>query len=409
MIAITSIISIALRALKANAMRSFLAILGIIIGVGAVVAMVAIGSGASEKISSQISSIGSNLILVLPGATTQSGIRMGTGTQQTLTMADAEAISKECSAVSAVAPAITGTAQVVFGNQNWATGVIGTTPDMVIVREWELVSGRFINEQDVRSGTKVAVIGQTVADKLFGEIESTGKIIRIKKIPFEVIGVLDKKGQSLTGQDQDDIIYVPVTTAQRTLFGQTLPGRVRLIYVKASSLESIPQATEQIKTLLKQRHRIGPNQEDDFTVMDLTQMLKTAEESTKTMSILLGAIASVSLIVGGIGIMNIMLVSVTERTREIGIRMAVGAKPRDIRMQFLIESVFLTTIGGIFGLMLGIGASLIVADLMKWPVSISLFSALIAFSFSAFVGVFFGFYPAYKASMLNPIEALRYE
>lgn len=409
MIAITSIISIALRALKANAMRSFLAILGIIIGVGAVVAMVAIGSGASEKISSQISSIGSNLILVLPGATTQGGMRMGMGTQQTLTMADAEAISKECSAVSAVAPAITGTAQVVFGNQNWATGVIGTTPDMVIVREWELVSGRFINEQDVRSGTKVAVIGQTVADKLFGEVEPTGKLIRIKKIPFEVIGVLDKKGQSLTGQDQDDIIYVPVTTAQRTLFGQTLPGRVRLIYVKASSLESIPQATEQIKTLLKQRHRIGPNQEDDFTVMDLTQMLKTAEESTKTMSILLGAIASVSLIVGGIGIMNIMLVSVTERTREIGIRMAVGAKPRDIRMQFLIESVFLTTIGGIFGLMLGIGASLIVADLMEWPVSISLFSALIAFSFSAFVGVFFGFYPAYKASMLNPIEALRYE
>jgi putative ABC transport system permease protein len=409
MIAITSIISIALRALKANAMRSFLAILGIIIGVGAVVAMVAIGSGASEKISSQISSIGSNLILVLPGATTQGGMRLGMGTQQTLTMADAEAISKECSAVSAVAPAITGTAQVVFGNQNWATGVIGTTPDMVIVREWELVSGRFINEQDVRSGTKVAVIGQTVADKLFGEVEPTGKIIRIKKIPFEVIGVLDKKGQSLTGQDQDDIIYVPVTTAQRTLFGQTLPGRVRLIYVKASSLESIPQATEQIKTLLKQRHRIGPNQEDDFTVMDLTQMLKTAEESTKTMSILLGAIASVSLIVGGIGIMNIMLVSVTERTREIGIRMAVGAKPKDIRMQFLIESVFLTTIGGIFGLMLGIGASLIVADLMEWPVSISLFSALIAFSFSAFVGVFFGFYPAYKASMLNPIEALRYE
>ena len=409
MIAITSIISIALRALKANAMRSFLAILGIIIGVGAVVTMVAIGSGASEKISSQISSIGSNLILVLPGATTQGGMRMGMGTQQTLTMADAEAISKECSAVSAVAPAITGTAQVVFGNQNWATGVIGTTPDMAIVREWELVSGRFINEQDVRSGTKVAVIGQTVADKLFGEVEPTGKLIRIKKIPFEVIGVLDKKGQSLTGQDQDDIIYVPVTTAQRTLFGQTLPGRVRLIYVKASSLESIPQATEQIKTLLKQRHRIGPNQEDDFTVMDLTQMLKTAEESTKTMSILLGAIASVSLIVGGIGIMNIMLVSVTERTREIGIRMAVGAKPKDIRMQFLIESVFLTTIGGIFGLMLGIGASLIVADLMKWPVSISLFSALIAFGFSAFVGVFFGFYPAYKASMLNPIDALRYE
>lgn len=409
MIALTSIINIALRSLKANAMRTFLAILGIIIGVGAVVTMVAIGSGAREKISSQISSIGSNLILVLPGATTQGGIRMGHGTLQTLTMADAEAIARDCPDVVAVAPAITGTAQVIFGNQNWATGVIGTTPDMVIVREWELISGRFINEQDVRSGTKVAVIGRTVADKLFGELEPIGKIIRIKRIPFEVIGVLDRKGQSLTGQDQDDIIYVPITTAQRTLFGQTLPGRVRMIYAKASSLENIPQATEQIKTLLRQRHRIGPNQEDDFTVMDLTQMFKTAEESAKTMSILLGAIASVSLIVGGIGIMNIMLVSVTERTREIGIRMAVGAKPKDIRMQFLIESVFLTTIGGVFGLLIGIGSSLVIATLMEWPVSISFFSALIAFGFSALVGVFFGFYPAYKASTLNPIEALRYE
>lgn len=409
MIPTSSIISIALRALRANLMRSFLATLGIIIGVGAVVTMVAIGTGASEKISSQISSIGSNLILVLPGATTQGGIRMGHGTVQTLTIADAEAIANECPAVMAVAPAITGTAQVIYGNQNWATGVIGTTPEMETVREWSIVSGRFINEQDVRSGTRVAVLGQTVVDKLFGEVDPVGKTIRIRKIPFEVVGVLDKKGQSITGQDQDDIIYVPLTTAQRTLFGQTLPGRVRMIYVKAVSLESIPEATEQIKTLLRQRHRIGPGQEDDFTVMDLTQMLKAAEESTRTMSILLGAIASVSLIVGGIGIMNIMLVSVTERTREIGIRMAVGAKPRDIRIQFLIEALFLTTVGGVFGLLLGIGASLTLATLMNWPVSISLLSALIAFGFSAFVGVFFGFYPAYKASMLNPIEALRYE
>ncbi|WP_353683867.1 ABC transporter permease [Thermodesulfovibrio sp. 3907-1M] len=409
MIAISSIINIAVRSLIANAMRSFLAILGIIIGVGAVVTMIAIGQGASEKISAQISSIGSNLILILPGATTQGGIRMGAGTQQTLTMADAEAIAKECSHVSRVAPVISGTAQVVFGNQNWSTAVLGTTSEMAAVREWEIVSGRFITEQDVRSGTKVAVIGQTVSEKLFGDLEPIGKLIRIKKIPFEVVGVLDKKGQSLTGQDQDDIIYVPITTAQRTLFGNILPGRVRLIYAKAQSLESIPLATEEIKALLRQRHRIGQAQEDDFTVMDLTQMLKTAEESTRTMSILLGAIASVSLVVGGIGIMNIMLVSVTERTREIGIRMAVGAKPKDIRMQFLIESVFLTMIGGVFGLLSGIAGSLIVSDLMKWPVSISPFSALIAFSFSAFVGIFFGFYPAYKASMLNPIDALRYE
>lgn len=409
MIAISSIINIAVRSLINNAMRSFLAILGIIIGVGAVVTMIAIGQGAREKISTQISSIGSNLILILPGATTQGGIRMGTGTQQTLTMADAEAIAKECSNVSAVAPVISGTAQVVFGNQNWSTAVLGTTPEMTTVRDWEIVSGRFITEQDVRSGTKVAVIGQTVSEKLFGDLDPIGKLIRIKKIPFEVVGVLGKKGQSLTGQDQDDIIYVPITTAQRTLFGNILPGRVRLIYAKAQSMESIPLATDEIKSLLRQRHRIGQGQEDDFTVMDLTQMLKTAEESTRTMSILLGAIASVSLIVGGIGIMNIMLVSVTERTREIGIRMAVGAKPKDIRMQFLIESVFLTMIGGIFGLLLGIAGSLIVSNLMQWPVSISPFSAFIAFSFSAFVGIFFGFYPAYKASMLNPIDALRYE
>lgn len=408
MIALSSIINIALRSLMANAMRSFLAILGIIIGVGAVVTMIAIGQGAREKISAQISSIGSNLILILPGATTQGGIRMGTGTQQTLTMADAEAISK-ISQISAVAPVISGTAQIVFGNQNWSTAVIGTTPAIAQVREWEIVSGRFITEQDVRSGTKVAVIGQTIVEKLFGELDPVGKLIRIKKIPFEVVGVLGKKGQSLTGQDQDDIIYVPITTAQRTLFGNVLPGRVRLIYAKAVSLEAIPQAAEEIKLLLRQRHRISPGQEDDFTVMDLTQMLKTAEESTKTMSILLGAIASVSLIVGGIGIMNIMLVSVTERTREIGIRMAVGAKPKDIRMQFLIESVFLTMIGGLFGLLTGVAGSVIVSSLMQWPISISVFSALVAFSFSAFVGIFFGFYPAYKASTLNPIDALRYE
>ncbi len=409
MIEISSIINIALRSLIANAMRSFLATLGIIIGVGAVVTMVAIGTGAREKISAQISSMGSNLILVLPGATTQGGIRMGAGTQQTLKITDAEAISKECSQVSAVAPVISGTAQVVFGNQNWSTAVLGTTPDMATVREWEMVSGRFLTEQDVRSGTKVAVIGQTISEKLFGDLEPIGKLIRIKKIPFEVVGVLGKKGQSPTGQDQDDIIYVPITTAQRTLFGNILPGRVRLIYAKAVSLEAIPMATEQIRILLRQRHRIGQGQEDDFTVMDLTQILRTAEESAKTMSILLGAIASVSLIVGGIGIMNIMLVSVTERTREIGIRMAVGAKPKDIRMQFLIESVFLTMIGGVIGLLLGIGGSLVISSIMQWPVSISFFSALIAFCFSAFVGIFFGFYPAYKASSLNPIDALRYE
>ncbi|MCS7203628.1 MAG: ABC transporter permease [Thermodesulfovibrio sp.] len=408
MILVTSIINIAFRAIKANFMRSFLATLGIIIGVGAVVTMVAIGSGAREKISSQISSLGSNLIVVLPGATTQGGIRIGAG-QQTLTMLDAEAIQKECTNIVAVAPAIFGTAQVVFGNQNWSTAIYGTTSEMLVVREWELVSGRFLSEQDIKNGTKVAVIGQTVSEKLFGELDPIGKIIRIKKIPFEVVGLLDKKGQSLTGHDQDDIIYIPISTAQRNLFGHILPGRVRVIYAKAESLESLPEAVEQIKALLRQRHRIQPGQEDDFTVMDLTQMLKTAEEAAKTLSILLGTIASVSLVVGGIGIMNIMLVSVTERTREIGIRMAVGAKPKDIRLQFLIESTFLTMVGGTLGLAVGVLASFIISSVMDWPVKISIFSAFLAFGFSGVVGVFFGFYPAYKASTLNPIDALRYE
>lgn len=409
MIDIISIVNIALRGLIANAMRSFLAILGIIIGVGAVVIMIAMGQGAKEKISTQISSIGSNIVLILPGTTTQGGIRMGFGTQQTLTIADAEAISKECSSVLAVAPVIFDVAQVVFGNQNWSTAVVGTTPEIAVVREWEIISGRFLTEQDIRNGTKVAVVGQTVSEKLFGDLDPTGKLIRIKKIPFEVVGVLGKKGQSLTGHDQDDIIYVPITTAHRSLFGHILPDRVRLIYAKATSFETINQVTDEVTALLRQRHKIAYGQEDDFTVMDLTQMLKTAEQLAKTMSILLAAIASVSLIVGGIGIMNIMLVSVTERTKEIGIRMAVGAKPNDIRMQFLIESVFLTMIGGAFGLLLGIAGAAVFSSVTQWTVSISVFSGLIAFGFSAFVGIFFGFYPAYKASTLNPIDTLRYE
>ena len=383
--------------------------LGIIIGVGAVIAMLAVGTGASRRISEQISKMGSNLLMVVPGATTTGGVRMGSGTQPTLTLADAEAILKESRAVSDVAPVLSGVAQIVYGHQNWSTGVVGTTPGMLIVRDWPLASGRSFTQQDVKSATKVCLVGQTVVENLFGDMDPIGQVIRIKKIPFTVIGVLAPKGQTPQGQDQDDTIYVPVTTAQKKLFGTTIPGMVRTIMVKAKSAEDLASAERQINELLRQRHRIGPKQENDFTVRNLTQFMQAQEQSTNVMTLLLGAIASVSLLVGGIGIMNIMLVSVTERTREIGIRMAIGAKTWDIRLQFIIEALILSLIGGIAGIIAGISASEIISALAGWSTVVSPVSVLLAFGFSGLVGVFFGFYPAYKASLLDPIEALRYE
>jgi putative ABC transport system permease protein len=383
--------------------------LGIIIGVGAVIAMIAVGAGAREKIASQISSMGSNLIMVLPGATTAGGVRMGSGTQPTLTLNDAEAIQKECPAVSEVAPILNGVAQVVHGSQNWATGVIGTTPGMLTVREWPLDSGRPFTQQDVRNATKVCLIGKTVVDNLFGDDDPIGKVVRIKKVPFTVIGVLSVKGQSPQGQDQDDAIHVPVTTAQKKLFGTAFPGMVRTIMVKAKSTGDLASAEKQIIELLRQRHHIGQKQENDFTVRNLTQAMQTAEQSANVMGLLLGSIASVSLLVGGIGIMNIMLVSVTERTREIGIRMAIGAKTWDIRLQFIIEAMTLSLIGGIAGIIAGISSSKLISMFAGWTTIVSPFSILLAFGFSGLVGIFFGFYPAYKASLLDPIEALRYE
>jgi len=400
---------ISLRSLWANKMRSGLAILGVIIGVGAVIAMIAVGRGASLQIESHISSMGSNILIIVPGTTTSGGVRMGAGTQQSLSLDDAIAIEKECSAVSHVSPELSGVAQVVYGNRNWSTGVIGTTEGMMDVHNWSVSSGRFLTDQDVRSSTKVAVIGETVAYELFGNANPVGEIIRIKKVPFQVVGVLAPKGQSAFGSDQDDVIFVPVTTAQKRLFGTPFPRMVRRISVKARDAESIYLAQEQITALLRQRHRIGPNQDDDFTVRNLTQAMEAAQQSTQAMTLLLGAIASVSLLVGGIGIMNIMLVSVTERTREIGIRMAVGARPRDIRLQFLIEAFLLSVIGGIAGIALGTLLSQMLVLLFDWSTSISPSSILLAFGFSGFVGVFFGFYPAYKASLMDPIEALRYE
>jgi putative ABC transport system permease protein len=409
MINIPSTMKISLRALRVNKMRSALTMLGIIIGVGAVIAMLAVGTGASEKISEQISSIGSNLIIILPGSTTSGGLRMGMGSQPTLTRDDADAIQKECSAVQDVAPVLNGAAQIVYSNQNWSTGVYGTTSSMLAIRDWPISSGRAFTDQDVRNATKVAILGQTVMDNLFGSIDPVGQMIRIKKVPFMVIGVLDRKGQSPQGQDQDDTIFIPVTTAQKKIFGTSFPGMVRTIMVKARSTEDLAVAEKQINELLRQRHHLSTRQDNDFTVRNLTQIMQVAEQSTKVMTLLLGAIASVSLLVGGIGIMNIMLVSVTERTREIGIRMAVGAKTWDIRLQFIIEALTLAMIGGITGILLGVGGSKLLSMFAGWSTVVSTLSVILAFGFSGLVGIFFGFYPAYKASLLNPIDALRYE
>ena len=409
MIDIPSTIRISFRALRVNKMRSALTMLGIIIGVGAVITMLAVGTGAQQRIGDQLASVGSNLIMIVPGSTTAGGVRMGAGTQSTLSLGDAEAIQKECPAVLYVAPTLSGVAQVVYGNQNWSTGVTGTTTNMLFVRDWPLTGGRPFTDEEIRSAAKVCLLGQTVVDNLFGGITPIGHVIRIKNVPFTVIGVLDSKGQDPRGQDQDDTIYVPVTTAQKKLFGTAFPGMVRIIMVKAKSTEDLPAAERQITELLRQRHRIGLKQDDDFTVRNLTSMMQAAEQSTKVMTLLLGAIASVSLLVGGIGIMNIMLVSVTERTREIGIRMAIGAKTWDIRLQFIIEALILSLIGGVVGLIIGIAASELVSLLAGWSTVVSPLSVFLAFGFSGLVGIFFGFYPAYKASLLDPIEALRYE
>ena len=409
MINIPSTLKISLRAIRVNKMRSGLTMLGMIIGVGSVIAMLAVGTGASKKIEEQISSIGSNLLLVQPGSQTSGGLRMGMGSQTTLTKDDADAILREIPKVQEVAPILNGGAQIVYGNQNWSTGVYGSTPGIFVVRDWSLTIGRIFTEQDVRSATKVAILGQTVVTNLFGSSNPVGQVIRIKKIPFTVIGVLEEKGQSIQGQDQDDVIYIPVSTAQKKIFGTPFPGMVRNIMVKVRSAADLGAVERDLNSLLRERHHIGPKSDTDFHVMNLTQMMQMAEQSTQVMTLLLGAIASVSLLVGGIGIMNIMLVSVTERTREIGIRMAVGAKTWDIRLQFIIEALTLSLMGGILGIILGVGGAKILSVLAGWSTVVSPLSIILAFGFSALVGIFFGFYPAYKASLLNPIDALRYE
>jgi putative ABC transport system permease protein len=400
---------IAFKALGRNKMRSGLTMLGIIIGVGAVIAMIAIGSGAKARIQEQIASMGSNLLIVLSGSATSGGFRWGSGSVPTLTVEDAKAIASESSAVKYAAPVLQGITQVVYGNQNWSTITFASIPEALLIRDWPVAKGRAFTQPDLEGAAKVCLLGQTVVENLFGDIDPVGQVVRVKQFPFTVVGVLSGKGQTTWGQDQDDVVYVPLTTGQRLLFGQQFPGMVRSISVQATGPDTMNLAEEQITQLLRQRHRIRANQDNDFTVRNLTEAMSTAEESARVMSLLLGAIASISLLVGGIGIMNIMLVSVTERTREIGIRMAVGACGRDILYQFLIEALVLSLIGGLIGIGIGVGASKLISQFFKWPTLISINALLLSFSFAGGVGIFFGFYPARKAAKLDPIEALRYE
>ena len=397
---------IALRALARNKLRAFLTMLGIIIGVGAVIAMVAIGEGAKATIRAQIASLGTNVLVILPGSSNQGGVRFGSGAVTTLIDADARAIARELPSVAFTSPLVRRQEQVIAGNLNWGTLVQGVAPEVQQIRDWDLVEGRFLHDGDIESAAKVAVIGQTVAAQLFGNDTPLDAVIRIRNIPFRIVGVLAHKGQTGQGADQDDTVMIPYTTMQKRLIRITW---VHTILVKAVSAERVDEAEEQITTLLRQRHRIGPEREDDFTVRDLSDIAEAASTTAKVMSVLLGSVASISLLVGGIGIMNIMLVSVTERTREIGIRMAVGARGRDIMMQFLVEAVVMAAIGGGIGILLGIGSSEILREWAQWPTLIDPGIVAIAFLFSGAVGVFFGFYPAKKAASLDPIEALRYE
>ena len=403
---IGSTVNVAFRALRRNKLRSFLTALGIIIGVAAVIAMVGIGNGAKAQVEAQIASLGENVILIFSGSTTSSGIRTGWGNAGTLKIEDAEAIRREVPGVVAVSEEIRSTTQVAAGNQNWLTQVLGESADYLDIRQWQLADGASFTPQDVRSANKVCVIGRTTASQVFGNDDPVGQVLRIKNVPFVVTGVLTPKGLSAQGSDQDDVVIMPYTSAMKRVVGGTT---LRSINVQVGDARQLPAAQQQIISLLRQRHNIRAGKDDDFTVRGQQEIADMATAQSKTMTVLLGAIAGVSLIVGGIGIMNIMLVSVTERTREIGVRLAVGAHGRDILSQFLIEAVALSSVGGIIGIAFGVGTSKVLSVYQNWPTLISLSSIIISFLFSAAVGIFFGFYPARKAAALDPIEALRYE
>ena len=387
-------------------MRSVLTALGIIIGVGAVIAMVGIGNGAKAQVEAQIASLGQNVILIFSGSTTSSGIRTGWGGAGTLKVEDAEAIRREVPGVVGVSEEVVSTTQVAAGNQNWFTRIYGESADYFDIRQWPLADGAPFTSQDVRSANKVCVIGRTTATQVYGNEDPVGQVLRIKEVPFTVTGVLTPKGLSTQGVDQDDIVIMPYTSAMKRVIGGT---NLRNINVQIGDARQVEAAQQQIISLLRQRHNIRPGRDDDFTVRNQQEIAEAATATSRIMTLLLGAIAGVSLVVGGIGIMNIMLVSVTERTREIGVRMAVGAHGSDILTQFLIEAVTLSSVGGVIGIICGVGASKILSAYAHWPTLISLSSIAIAFLFSGAVGIFFGFYPARKAAALDPIEALRYE
>jgi len=402
-------LSEAWHAMSANRLRTFLTMLGMVIGVGAVILMMAIGEGAQQSIKRSIDSMGSNLFVILSGSSSTSGSRSGSGNSSALNINDANSVG-DLEDIAAIAPISTGNAQIIFSGSNWNTSIIGTSPTYFSIRGWNVDSGELFSDADIRSANRVALIGKTVAENLFGDdIDPIGKTIRIKKSPFTILGVLESKGQSFDGRDQDDTIIVPITTAQRKLFGNQIPGSVRMIMAQAKSEKYMGVAEDAINDLIRQRHNIRENAESDFSVRNLTAMAKTASDTAKTMSMLLGAIASISLLVGGIGIMNIMLVSVTERTREIGIRMAIGAREKDILLQFLLEACVISIVGCVIGVALGLGGALLVKKMVGAEILISMQSIILAFSVAASVGVFFGYYPASKAAKLHPIEALRYQ
>ncbi|MEW6313530.1 MAG: ABC transporter permease [Pseudomonadota bacterium] len=396
------------RAMTMNPLRTGLTMLGMIIGVAAVVLMLAIGQGARTKVNEAIASMGSNLFIVMSGTSTSGGVRMGSGTTPTLTIDDAQAIAT-LPGIARVAPLYSGAAQLVYSGSNWTTQVYGTTPDYLAIREWALEAGRVFDAGDLKTASRVALIGQTASKNLFGDENPLGRTLRIKNSPYLVIGILAPKGQSLDGRDQDDVVLIPLTTAQNKLFGNPFPGTVRFMMAQARSPELMREAEADMNRLLRARHRLPEGVENDFTVRDLTAIAQGAAMAAQAMSLMLGAIASISLLVGGIGIMNIMLVSVTERTREIGVRMAIGARRRDILLQFLLEAVMICLIGGLAGLGLGGLGAWAASTGLEMDVELTLFSMLLAFSFSAAIGIFFGFYPARRAAGLKPVEALRYE
>lgn len=402
-----NLLKVAMNALKRNKMRSFLTMLGIIIGVASVITMLAIGQGSKKSIQDQIASMGSNMLFVMPGTMRMGGVQQGSSTSQRLTVRDVEAIRNECDAVTAVSPELRSSGQAVYGNSNWPTTIYGGSEQYLEIRSWDVVSGRNITDSEAEGSAKVCLVGRTVADELFGEgIDPVGETIRFKNIPFRIIGVLGEKGQNSFGQDQDDVIIAPYTTVQKRILAQT---HIQSIQMSARSAEESSLAEAQVEEVLRRTHRLREDENNDFEIRSQEELATTMTSVTEILTILLGAIAGISLLVGGIGIMNIMYVSVTERTREIGLRMSIGGRGVDILLQFLIESILLSVFGGLIGIMLGFGASAVVEALTSWPISVMWGSVILAFAVCTLIGVFFGWYPARRASDLDPIDALRFE